>query len=126
MGTAADKSWELKAAAVLEIAAGANSLIGAAALGLVGGVVRQTLRECVPASVPVIHSMPLPFFLGFTAFILLVAGLFAIAGGICALREEHSGLVVLGAAAAFIGALPLGLPAALLVILAEHRSRRVG
>jgi len=108
-------------AGILDIVAGASSLIGALALFIIGvigsgvlGIAGAHEEEVLPFAI-----LPIAFFLPL-ALMCLVIGVVAIAGGIAALRRERMWLAVIGSIAALFAFFPLGVVAIILTIIAEN------
>ncbi|MDH3216420.1 MAG: hypothetical protein OEN01_09040 [Candidatus Krumholzibacteria bacterium] len=106
-------------AGILEICAGATSLIGSFVLAFMA-VASHSLPHGVSEPVP-----EWPFEMGFALFLglatlLLVLGLVAVIGGIQALRGTRGFWPIIGAIAASLSCLPLGVPAIVLTVMSEN------
>jgi hypothetical protein len=107
-------------AGVLDIIAGVMSLIGAAVLfilgvvgtGAVGAAAAQDPDALPVAFVPMVLFGPL-------ALLCLTIGLFAVIGGIAAIRRRKMWLAIVGAIAALFSFFPFGIPAIILTVMAE-------
>lgn len=117
-----DRTWIPTTAGILNIVAGVLALLGALALVLAGTVllvVGQSTAE--PAD-----DLPLALVSGVVwALVLLslIAGFVAIKGGVVALRRGGWGWPLAGAITALFCAMPIGLFALILVVVAEPELR---
>jgi len=105
-------------AGVLDIAAGLCAIIGAiplTALALIGSSALGMVPD-LPAREMAL--LPMALFLPL-AVLTFVSGAVAVAGGIAALQRRHWLLSVIGAVAALLCFLPLGIAAIVLTVLAE-------
>jgi hypothetical protein len=106
-------------AGILEICAGASSLIGSAVLAFLALAARSVPRG-VSEPVP-----EWPFDVGFAMFLglatlLVVLGVLALIGGIHALRAARGFWPIIGAIAATLSCFPLGIAAIVLTVMNEH------
>lgn len=114
-----DRSWMPTMAGVLDLCAGASSLIGSAVLAFLAVAAR---------AVPIGVSEPearWPFDMGFVMFfglsmLLLVLGLLAVIGGFYALRGARGLWPIFGAIAATLSCFPLGIAAIVLTVMGEQ------
>jgi hypothetical protein len=110
------RTWIPTVAGILEICAGATSLIGSGVLAFMAVAAR---------SIPLGVSEPIPewpFNMGFALFfglatLLLVLGAIAVIGGIYALRGTHGFWPIIGAIAATLSCFPLGIAAIVLTVM---------
>jgi hypothetical protein len=113
------------ATGILDICAGASSLIGSLVLFFLGLVAR---------SIPYNVSEPVPefpFTIGSTLFVMLammlfVFGILAVIGGVYVLRRSRGFWPILGAIAATLSFFPLGIPAIVLTVMAEQDPSSAG
>lgn len=104
-----------------------SGYFGLAASSLIGGGVLALLAVAA-RSIPHNVSEPVPewpFAWGFAMFfslsvMLLVFGVLAIAGGVCALGGKRSFRPIIGAIAATLSSFPLGIPAIVLTVMWDH------
>ena len=120
-----DRSWMPLTTGILDICAGASSLIGGAVLGFLGAAAR---------TIPYNVSEPLPMFpftIGSTFFFLLAVMLFAfgflaVIGGVYVLRRYRGVWPIVGAIAATLSFPPLGIPAIILTVMSEQDPAAAG
>jgi hypothetical protein len=113
-------TYKTTIAGILDIVAGASSLIGALVLFVIGvigsgaiGIAGAHDQEVLPFAI-----LPIAFFLPLAVMCLLI-GAIAIAGGVAALNRRRMWLAVIGSIAALFAFFPLGIPAIILTIIAE-------
>ena len=108
-------------AGVLDIIAGLMSLIGSAVLFILGvvGTGALTAAGAHDPEAARLVFVPMALF-GPLAFLCLVIGFFAVVGGIAAIRRTRMWLALVGAIAALFSCFPLGIPAIILTVMAEH------
>ena len=108
-------------AGVLDIVAGAMSLIGACVLflvGLIGTGAISTAGVHDPEAARFAY-LPIAMF-GPLALLCLVIGVLAIIGGIAAIRQRRFWLALVGSIAALFAFFPVGIPAIVLTVMAEQ------
>jgi hypothetical protein len=106
-------------AGIMDICAGASSLIGSAVL-LFLAVAAWSVPRNVSEPVP-----KWPFEMGFAMFfglamLLVVLGALAVIGGIHAIRAKRGIWPLIGAISATLSCFPLGIPAIVLTVMNEH------
>jgi len=114
-----ERPWMPTVAGILDICAGASSLIGGGVLAFLA-VAARSVPHNVSEPVP-----EWPFAWGFAMFfslslMLLVFGVLAIVGGVYALGGKRSFWPVIGAIAATLSCFPLGIPAIVLTVMWDH------
>ena len=117
-----DRSWMPTAAGILNIIAGGLALLGALALIFVG-VVTSTVPQM---TVDPDDDLPLALVSGLVwglVVLCLLAALVAIVGGVVALRRTGWAWPLAGAITALFCAMPVGVLALILVVLAEPELR---
>jgi hypothetical protein len=113
-----DRSWMATVAGVLNIIAGALSIVGVMALVFASTIVGHIAAEEKEFPLFAVETL-----LGGFAALGLIVALLAIVGGIFALRRRRFGWAITGAIAACFSFPPLGVPAVILVVLAEKELR---
>ena len=117
-----DRSWMPTVAGILNLIAGVLSLLGTLALIFVGTVVLAVpeMANEPDAELPLALAAGLIWAL---VALCLVATLLSIIGGIVALRRTGWAWPLVGAITAIFTAMPLGVFALILVVLAEKELR---
>jgi hypothetical protein len=111
-------------AGILDICAGASSLVGGTVLAFLALAAR---------SIPYNVSEPVPewpFVWGFAMFfglsmMLFAIGLLAVVGGIYAIGARRSVWPIIGAIAATLSCFPLGIAAIILTVMWENETSRI-
>ena len=110
-----EKTWKPVAAGILDIVAGAFSILGF--LGVIIGIMVFIPFSVAfgPGPVPEYGSWLIPGFvesiLWIVAVFLLIVGVLPLIGGIYALQRKKWGLALAGSIAAILGSTPLGIAA---------------
>ena len=107
-------------AGVLDIIAGIMSLIGAGVMLLIGVVGSGAIGTAGihDAEAAQFAWIPMAFFAPL-ALLCLVIGVFAIWGGVAAIKKTRMSTALVGAVAALFSFFPLGIPAIILTVMAE-------
>ncbi len=107
---------------ILDIASGVMGLIGGCVLMMLGLIGGGILGATMSDDLERLALIPLALFLPL-AVLNLLAGAFAVAGGLAALRRGTWWLAVVGSIGALICFFPLGVPAMILTVMAESEFR---
>ena len=105
-------------AGVLDIIAGAMSLVGSGVFVVIAVVISRTINLSGHAEAEVLSALPLAILLPLALFGVIV-GLVAVVGGAATLRRRRFGLAVAGAVAALFAFFPVGIPALILTVLSQ-------
>ena len=107
-------------AGVLDIIAGIMSLIGSAVLLLIGVVGTGAISSAGISDPEAARFAWIPMaFFGPLALLCLGIGLFAVYGGVAAIKRTRMSTALVGAIAALFSCFPLGIPAIILTVMAE-------
>jgi len=117
------KTWKPIAAGILNIVAGALSILGFIGV-IIGMTIFVPLSVAVgPGPVPEFGRWLVPGFIEtillIVAVFLLIVGILPIIGGIYALQRKKWGLALAGSILAILGSTPLGISATVFIALAK-------
>ncbi len=113
-----ERNWTSTVAGILDIIAGVSSLIGSAVLALLAGVIGQGAHHVFdpPAGWALLSGSAV---FAVCALMTLVFGVLAVIGGIFSLQRRRWAWALIGAIAAVFSFFPLGIPAIILIVIAE-------
>ena len=112
------RTWRATTAGILELVAGALNLVAGVVVLLVSGALAAILELAGVPDISAATSLPIVLAIGIP---LLLLGISALVGGICALRGRHWGFALFGAICSippFAGV--LGIAAIVFVALARE------
>jgi len=112
-----DKTWMPLVAGILDIVAGALTIIGGIIYLLIGGFLYAMISGNVSAGEEFVAFLPI-IFIVFSALGIII-GILAIIGGTCGLRNRIWGLALAGSIAALIPFWPLGIAAIVFIALSK-------
>jgi hypothetical protein len=113
-----DRSWMGTVAGALTLCAGASSLVGGAVLAFLG-VSSWVIPDAAGGAEPWPFAIGFVLFMGLSGLLGSLGGL-AVVGGVQSLRHKHGIWPIIGAIAAAIVSLPLGIGAIVLTVLSEQ------
>jgi hypothetical protein len=126
MGEAMPGTSKAAVGGVLSVIAGGSAILGGVVLATLGILGSSALVLVHDPDVPnLVKLLPLLFFYTL-AMLLFVSGGLAVAGGVSALQRRSWGMALAGSIAAVLCVLPLGVPAVILIVMAEAEFRRTG
>jgi hypothetical protein len=119
-----EKTYAPTVAGILDITAGASSLCGSVALGILAGV-SGILPKTVPCGSGSVALFSTSAMFSGLAIMLLITGILAVFGGIAALQRRRWLWAVIGAIAAVFCFAPFGVASIVLTVMAEKEFRKV-